>query len=176
MKQKNEHFSWKKILLITKSILPGTVTGKACTSQLLVQPKTRATPKLLPTSFASPEWMGELKKWPREKSTKAGMVLGSLGAKAAANATLLGVLSALKNNLVPVIRGISGREGSLQHRRHSSKGQQATQNNSVAIWPLEMLRAAEPCTLKISTTKKDRVGKKKEKKGKKLVYNKDYIL
>lgn len=124
--------------------------------------KQELLPKLLDTSFASPVWMEELKKWTGEKTTKQGMVLRSLGAKSAANATLLGVLLVLKNNLVPMIRGISGWEGSLHHRRHSSKGQQTTQNNSVAIWPLEMLRAAEPCTLKISTTKKDRV----EKKGK----------
>lgn len=132
-------------------------------------------PKLLATSFASPVWIEELKKWTREKTTKQGMVLRSLGAKSTANATLLGVLLVLKNILVPMIRGISGWEGSLHHRRHSSKGQQATQNNSVAIWPLEILRAAEPCTLKISTTKKDRV-EKKGKERKKLVYNKDYIL
>lgn len=44
MKQKNEHFSWKKILLITKSSLPGTVPRKACKSQLLVHTKTKSHP------------------------------------------------------------------------------------------------------------------------------------
>lgn len=138
------------------------------TPAICAHQKQEPPPKLLATSFASPVWIEELKKWTREKTTKQGMVLRSLGAKSAANATLLGVLLVLKNILVPMIRGISGWEGSLHHRRHSSKGQQATQNNSVAIWPLEMLRAAEPCTLKISTTKKDRVEKKRKRKKKNL--------
>lgn len=41
---KNEHFSWKKILLITKSSLPGTVPWKACKSQLSVHTKNKSHP------------------------------------------------------------------------------------------------------------------------------------
>lgn len=152
---------------------------EACKSLLFVHRENKSHPLTLPAAwFSLPVRTEELKKWVGEKNTKQRMTLRSLGATSAEKDTLLGVLLVLKNILVAMIRGISGREGSVHHRRHSSKGQHATQNHSVAKWPLETLREMQTCTLKTSAAKKDRVGgkKKRKRKKKKLVYNKDYIL